>query len=156
MGLEKRARFLTIADETLPFEDRSFDAAMMMHVGMNIPDKRSVFGEVHRVLSPGSVFGLYEQVRRGAGELAYPLPWADDERSSFVETAEAYVEALTAAGFGEIEVKDRTGPVPSAPPSSGQPTPAAILGPRYVEGVGNHMAATGAGLRGGVLVLARA
>ncbi|MBA3800865.1 MAG: class I SAM-dependent methyltransferase [Geodermatophilaceae bacterium] len=109
VGLAERASFVATPGESLPFEDRSFDSAMMIHVGMNIPDKRSVFSEVHRVLSPGSVFGVYEQVRRGEGDLTYPLPWADDERSSFVEPLEAYVQGLEAAGFGEVEVEDRTG-----------------------------------------------
>jgi hypothetical protein len=108
------------------------------------------------VLSPGSIFVLYEQVRRGEGQLEYPLPWAVDERSSFVETADDYVAALTAAGFTQIEVEDRTGPVPGAPPPSGRLGPADILGPVYVEGVANHIAATKAGLLGGVLVRARA
>lgn len=155
-GLGERCRFLATPGETLAFEDDSFDAAMMIHVGMNIPDKRSVFAEVHRVLSPGATFVLYEQVRRAAGQLVYPLPWAADERSSFVETADHYVAALTAAGFTQIEVEDRTGPVPGAPPPNAGPGPADVLGPVYVEGVSNHIAATRAGLLGGVIVLARA
>lgn len=156
VGLGDRCRFLTTDGETLPFEDRSFDAAMMIHVGMNVPDKRSVFAEVHRVLSPGAVFALYEQARRGAGPLAYPLPWSVDERSSFVETADDYVGALTAAGFEQVQVEDRTGPVPGAPPPNQQIGPADILGPVYVQGFTNHIAATKAGLLGGILVLARA
>jgi ubiquinone/menaquinone biosynthesis C-methylase UbiE len=155
-GLGERCRFLTTPGETLPFEDDSFDAAMMIHVGMNVPDKRSLFGEVHRVLSPGALFVLYEQVRRAPGELVYPLPWAVDQRSSFVETADHYVAALTAAGFAQTEVEDRTGPVPGAPPPTASVGPADILGPVYVEGVTNHIAATRAGLLGGVIMLTRA
>lgn len=156
VGLGDRCRFLPTPAETLPFDEHEFEAAMMIHVGMNVPDKQAVFAEVHRVLSPGSIFVLYEQVRRGAGELVYPLPWAVDERSSFVETADDYVVALTAAGFARIEVEDRTGPVAGAPPPDGRVGPADILGPVYLEGVGNHIAATKAGLLGGVLVLAHA
>lgn len=108
------------------------------------------------MVSPGGSFALYEQVRRGAGRLGYPLPWAVDERSSFVETAEDYVSALRAAGFTRVEVEDRTGPVPGAPPPNQQVGPADILGPVYLEGVANHIAATRAGLLGGVLMIARA
>jgi MPBQ/MSBQ methyltransferase len=156
VGLEELCRFSVASGETLPFEEGSFDAAMMIHVGMNIPDKRAVFAEVHRVLSPGSVFVLYEQVRRGQGQLVYPLPWAVDARSSFVETADDYATALSAAGFAQVEVEDRTGPVPGAPPPSGRVGPADILGPAYAEGVTHHIAATKSGLLGGVLVLAHA
>ena len=156
VGLQDRVRFLTTSGETLPFEDESFDAAMMIHVGMNIPDKSSVFREVHRVLSHRSVFGLYEQVRRDPGQLGYPLPWAEDERSSFVETADAYVQALAVAGFRDIQVHDRTGPVPGTDPPDALLNPSAILRSKYIKGVGNHISATKAGLLGGVLVLGRA
>ena len=71
----------------------------MVHVGMNIPDKQAVFAEVHRVLAPGGRFALYEQMRTGDGDLPYPLPWAEDERSSFVETVDDYSAHLEAAGF---------------------------------------------------------
>jgi len=156
VGLEDHCGFSVSSGESLPFDERSFDAAMMIHVGMNVPDKRSVFAEVHRVLSPGSVFVLYEQVRRGEGELGYPLPWAVDARSSFVETADDYVAALTASGFTQVAVEDRTGPVPGAPPPGGRLGPADILGPVYVEGISHFVAATQSGLLGGALMLARA
>ncbi len=45
-------------DTGLP--DGSFDAATMIHVGMNIADKAAVFAEVHRLLRPGGVFGIYD------------------------------------------------------------------------------------------------
>src|SRR5690349_1620976 len=80
----------------------------MVHVGMNLPEKRAVFAEVHRVLRPGGRFALYEQVRTGDGELPYPLPWAEDERSSFVETVADYRAHLDAAGFVVEDAEDRT------------------------------------------------
>ena len=92
---------------------------MMVHVGMNVPDKAALFAEVHRVLVPGGVFGLYEQVRAADGELTYPLPWAEDERSSFVETVEDYQRHLTAAGFSVAEVEDRTAAA-AVPPTPGR------------------------------------
>src|ERR1700712_2604215 len=52
-GLDDRATFLATPGEALPFDDGSFDAALMVHVGMNIPDKQAVFAEVHRVLAEG-------------------------------------------------------------------------------------------------------
>ena len=80
----------------------------MVDVGMNVPDKTAVFAEVHRVLRPGGRFALYEQVRTGEGELPYQLAWAQDDRSSFVESVADYRAGLEAAGF-EVEVEeDRT------------------------------------------------
>jgi hypothetical protein len=61
-----------------------------------------VFAEVHRLLEPGGVFGLYEQMRIGPGDLTYPLPWAVDERSSFVASPEEYERDLTAARAGVL------------------------------------------------------
>ncbi|MCZ0961710.1 class I SAM-dependent methyltransferase [Paracoccus benzoatiresistens] len=86
---------------SLPFPDRSFDAAIMLHVGMNIPDKGALFAEVARVLRPGGRFGVYDVMRVGSGDLAYPMPWAGTEAISFVETPDTYAERAAAAGFRE-------------------------------------------------------
>lgn len=153
VGLEDRARFVTTPGESLPLEDDSFDAAVMVHVGMNVPDKPAVFAEVHRVLAPGGRFGLYEQMRAGDGELPYPMPWAEDERSSFVESAEDYTRHLEAAGFTVEEVEDRTAST-LGPPPAGPVNNAVVFGPVFMERIGNNVAATKAGLLGAVLVIA--
>lgn len=155
VGLAGRTTFETTPAERLRHPDGAFDAAVMVHVGMNLPDKQAVFAEVHRVLAPGARFGVYEQVRRADGDLPYPLPWAEDARSSFVERAEDYVHQLEAVGFVVEDVEDRTastlGPAPVGPVS-----PVAVFGPVFAERVGHNVAATRAGLLGAVLVLARA
>jgi MPBQ/MSBQ methyltransferase len=155
VGLSDRARFVTTPGESLPLGDGSFDAAVMVHVGMNIPDKQAVFAEVRRVLTPGGRFAVYEQMRTGDGELPYPLPWAEDERSSFVETINDYARQLEAAGFTVEETEDRTIST-SGPPPAGPVTNAVIFGPRFMERIGNNVAATKAGLLGAVLIVASA
>ena len=85
VGADDLATFRVSSGDSLPFAERSFDAAMMVHVGMNVPDKAAVFREVHRVLAPGARFAVYEQMSTGMGEPPYPLPWATDARSSFLE-----------------------------------------------------------------------
>jgi MPBQ/MSBQ methyltransferase len=154
-GLGDRARYLLTPGESLPLEDDSFDAAVMVHVGMNIPDKQAVFAEVHRVLAPGGRFGVYEQVRAADGDLTYPLPWAEDERSSFVESAEDYTRQLEAVGFTIDEVEDYTAST-LGPPPSGPVNNAVVFGPVFMERIGNNVAATKAGLLEAVLVVARA
>lgn len=101
-GLDDRISFHQASALALPFEDRSFDAASMIHVGMNIEDKATLFTEVHRVLRPGGRFGLYEVMRTQTVPLAYPMPWADTAETSFVVSPEVYRNLLTSHGF-EIE-----------------------------------------------------
>jgi len=155
VGMTDRASFVATAGESLPFEDDSFDAAVMVHVGMNIPDKQAVFAEVNRVLAPSAPFAVYEQMRTGEGDLTYPLPWAVDERSSFVESVEDYRSHLEGAGFTIEDVEDRTTSTLGAPPD-GSISPLVVFGPAFGQRIGNNVAATKAGLLGAMLVVARA
>jgi ubiquinone/menaquinone biosynthesis C-methylase UbiE len=155
VGLGDQTTFLTTPGESLPLADGTFEAAVMIHVGMNIPDKQAVFTEVHRVLEPGGLFAVYEQMRADPGELPYPLPWAEDERSSFVETVEEYTRHLEAAGFTIDEVEDRTSST-LGPPPAGPVNNAVVFGQAFVERIGNNIAATKAGLLRAELVVARA
>jgi SAM-dependent methyltransferase len=154
-GLSDRVSFHHTPAQSLPFDAGAFDAAMMIHVGMNIPDKQSVFSEVHRVLAPGARFALFEQVRTAPGPLPYPMPWADDERSSFVESPEDYAVALGAAGFTVVESTDRTAAV-AGPPGKGLVAPTGVMGEDLMARIGNNVAATDAGLLGAFLFLAEA
>ncbi len=155
LGLAEQVRFLVSAGESLPFEDGSFDAAYMVHVGMNVPAKQSVFEEVRRVVAPGGLFGLYEQMRTGEGAVRYPMPWAEDERSSFVETVEDYRAHLEAAGFTVEAVEDRTDAT-RGPSTTGRVSPVLLFGPAFAERIGHNVAATEAGDLGAFEVVARA
>ncbi len=84
---------------SLPFEDESFDGALMLHVGMNIADKYALFKEAYRVLKPGSRFGIYDIMRTGDSDLAYPVPWAADASTSNLASSDQYQQALEQAGF---------------------------------------------------------
>jgi ubiquinone/menaquinone biosynthesis C-methylase UbiE len=99
VGLDKRVTLQQGSALALPFEDGVFDGAYMLHVGMNIPDKATLFGEVSRVLKPGARFAVYDIMRTGAGDLSYPVPWAGDDRASFLATPEEYCKLLQQAGF---------------------------------------------------------
>jgi ubiquinone/menaquinone biosynthesis C-methylase UbiE len=101
-GLADRVSFRQGSALTLPFEGGTFDGALLMHVGMNIADKATLFSEVRRVLKPGGRFGVYDIMQIGEGELPYPMPWAMTQATSFVERPETYRRLLAASGF-EIE-----------------------------------------------------
>jgi ubiquinone/menaquinone biosynthesis C-methylase UbiE len=107
VGLDQRASLHQGTALALPFVDRSFDGAYMLHVGMNIEDKEGLALEVGRVLRPGSLFGIYDVMRTGPGELAYPVPWAATSDLSEVAEPERYKQALRAAGFAVTAERNR-------------------------------------------------
>ncbi|MGV2870984.1 class I SAM-dependent methyltransferase [Colwellia sp. E150_009] len=83
----------------MPFQDSSFDGGYMLHVGMNIDDKESLFAEIFRVLKPGSTFGVYDVMRQNDGALIYPVPWATESSTSKLSTPAQYKQAISDAGF---------------------------------------------------------
>ena len=91
----------------LSFPPSSFDAAYMMHVGMNISDKRGAFKEVNRVLKDRGLFVIYDVMCLKEQQLTYPLPWASSKAGSAVEGPEIYQSILETEGFTvtEIEIK---------------------------------------------------
>ena len=99
MGLGELVDFHHGSADALGFAPGSFDGATLLHVGMNIPDKAAVFAAVHRALRPGGFFAVYDVMRVGEGEFTFPVPWASEPETSFVETPDAYRTALQAAGF---------------------------------------------------------
>lgn len=156
VGLTASVHHHVGAGDALEFGDGAFDRAMMIHVGMNIPDKLPVFAEVRRVLEVGGLFGVYEQMRVGDGEPTYPLPWAEDARCSFVEPVETYVELLQRAGFAVERTEDRRQAVARPPDGSPRLSPVAVFGARFAERIGNNIAATRAGILAPVVIVARA
>ncbi len=91
----------------LPFDDASFDAAYMLHVGMNIADKGALCAGVARVLRPGCAFGIYDIMRTGPGELKFPVPWAENANISAVAEPGDYKRALEEAGFTLTHERNR-------------------------------------------------
>jgi len=99
VGLQKQV-CLERGDATAtPFPNDTFDKAYMLHVGMNIADKVTLFSEIRRILKPGGIFGVYDIMRVGPGELTYPVPWATTEEESALGSPDEYKEALKLVGF---------------------------------------------------------
>jgi SAM-dependent methyltransferase len=98
-GLDDRIAVLQGSALDLPFPAAAFDVVWMQNVGMNIADKRNLYGEIHRVLKSG---GRYAFQELAAGETAtsyFPLPWATDPADSFLVSMEEIRSALGEHGF---------------------------------------------------------
>jgi SAM-dependent methyltransferase len=99
VGLDKRVSLHQGSALAMPFAEKSFDGAYMLHVGMNIKDKATLADEVERVLRPGAVFGIYYVMQTAPGDLAFPVPWASTADLSAVVGSDRYKSALRKAGF---------------------------------------------------------
>ena len=105
-GLSGRTRFQTGDATATGLPDAAVDAALTVHVAMNIADKHALYAEAFRVLRPGGRFVVYDVLQGEGGEIHYPVPWASDSSTSFLATTEAMRELLPAAGFDVVSEVD--------------------------------------------------
>lgn len=99
VGLADATRFIAGSALDLPEPHHPYDAAVLLHVGMNIEDKDRLFAGVARVLKPGGVFAVYDAMATGEAPPDFPVPWAETAATSFLATPQAYRRGLQAAGF---------------------------------------------------------
>jgi ubiquinone/menaquinone biosynthesis C-methylase UbiE len=66
VGLGKRVSFKQGDATNLHFDNKTFDAAMTIHVAMNIAAKDKMYMEAHRVVKPGGIFAVYD-ILQGEG-----------------------------------------------------------------------------------------
>jgi SAM-dependent methyltransferase len=153
-GMADRVRFEVGSAVALPLRAASFDLALLLHVGMNVPDKSALFREARRVLRDGGTFAVYEVMRTGEGKLAFPVPWAETPDLSALETPQGYRDAAAAAGFTlETEENRREvaldffSRIQSQAGSGAQPSLGLhnLMGPTVKEKVANMIAAVRAG-----------
>ncbi|HJT13690.1 MAG TPA: methyltransferase domain-containing protein [Dongiaceae bacterium] len=164
-GLSDLVAFRQGSALDLPFDAGTFDAATLVHVGMNIKDKAKLFEEVRWALKPRASFCVYEVMRAGEGDLPYPMPWAQTSATSFVETPETYRRLLSAAGF-KIEseqnrrafVLDLAREMRAKIEKDGPPAlnPHVVLGAAARERLGNVMATLERGTIAPIQMIARA
>lgn len=160
-GVAGHTTFMLGSALDLPFEASRFDGAMLIHAGMNIVDKGTLFAEVARVLRPGGRLVVYDVMRTTAqGEPAYPQPWAPTADVSALSAVDRYLAAITAAGMVPREPVDCTPLVRaaiaearSAPPRIGL---AQLMGSGFPEMFGNLTRALDAGVVAPVRIVADA
>ena len=105
-GLSSRTRF-QVGDATATgLDDATMDAALTVHVAMNVSNKSALYAEAFRVLRPGGRFVVYDVLQGDGGDVRYPVPWANDSSTSFLATPQDMRELLPAAGFTVISEVD--------------------------------------------------
>tara|TARA_X000000368_G_scaffold215151_1_gene169884 strand:- start:125 stop:928 length:804 start_codon:yes stop_codon:yes gene_type:complete len=106
VGMGERVSFQVGSATSIPFDDDTFDASTMLHVGMNISDKELLFREIARVTKPNGSIVAYDVMRTGNDDLVFPLPWSSTSEYSFVDTVDAYVKAAENAGLELLTIDD--------------------------------------------------
>lgn len=107
-GVSDRISYQIVEPGPFPFEDASFDVVFSMGVFLQIPDKRSLFADIFRVLRPGGTLAANDWLGGDDGPLSA-------EMVTFMEgggltfnwaTADETRDALEQAGFTDIAVRD--------------------------------------------------
>ncbi len=107
VGLSERAQFRYGDALDLPFSASFFDAAVMIHLSMNIADKAGLLREAARVLKPGGRLAVWE-ICRGDGAVCFPVPWSDDAAFSHLVSIEALLSLISENGFQNAAWEDAT------------------------------------------------
>jgi len=108
VGLSDRVAFRQGDATSLPFADGEFDAAMTIHVAMNIARKDRLYAEAKRVLKPGARFAVYDILQGEGGDVLFPVPWAREPSISHLATPDAMQSLLTGVGFTIVDAQDST------------------------------------------------
>lgn len=107
-GLGDKVSFETASALDMPFEDATFDAAITLHVAMNIMDRNALYSEIGRVMKPGATLCIYDVMKKDAEELIFPVPWARTAETSYLTTPDEMRALLGGAGFQIHEIEDCT------------------------------------------------
>ncbi len=106
--LDNKADFHIASALALPFKGQTFDAALTIHVAMNIPDRDILYKEIARVTKSGATLCIYDVMKKGDAPVIFPVPWAQNAASSHLVSPDEMVPLLEDAGFEISEVEDRT------------------------------------------------
>jgi len=108
LKLDNKTSFIQGDATSLPFGDNTFDVIWTQHVQMNIPNKEKFYSEISRVLKPGGHFLYYDILKKGDGEVNYPMPWASTSDISFLFKEKEMDNFLTQFGLTKEQSNDQT------------------------------------------------
>jgi len=107
-GLESHACYRHGNALKMPFDDAAFDLIWTQHVTMNVSDKVALYSEMWRVLKPGGTLASYEILAGDGGPVHFPVPWARNSSTSFLQTPQYLRELLQEIKFEIISWEDKT------------------------------------------------
>jgi len=108
VDLADRTSFRQGSALDLPFDSARFDVVWTEHVQMNIEDKASFYGELHRVLKPGGQLAFHDIFAGDRSDLQFPVPWAGDASISHLVPPESVHTTLTDLGFSVVRWEEKT------------------------------------------------
>ena len=83
----------------LPIDDGAFDVVWTQQSGMNIRDKERLYEGFHRVLAPGGTLAFQEFMAGPVQPLMFPVMWAPDAGTSFLQTPDEMRNLIESMGF---------------------------------------------------------
>ena len=108
VNLNNKTNFIQGDATKLPFEDKTFDVVWTQHVQMNVPNKRKFYSEINRVLKTGGYFLFYDILKKGTGEVNYPMPWASIADHSFLINVEDMNDFFNEFGLTKEQSSNQT------------------------------------------------
>lgn len=102
VGLSHLVEF-EVSDIAAYTPDAPFQAAVTIHVQMNVAEKTAWFRRIADRLVPGARLAVWEICQPGSDELHWPMPWSLDGSDSFVVSAESLRASIEGAGFTTTE-----------------------------------------------------
>ena len=128
-GLDNQLSFTKGDFMQMPYPDNSFDAVYAIEATVHAPSLEGIYSEIHRILKPGGVFGVYEWLMTDAYDNSNThhreirLGIEQGDGISNMEKISVGVSAMKAAGF-TLEVNedlaDRPDELPWYWPLSGE------------------------------------
>ncbi len=106
--LNNKTTFIQGDATKLPFDDKTFDVVWTQHVQMNIPNKKKFYSEINRVLKNSGYFLFYDILKKGNGEINYPMPWASIADHSFLFKTQEMDSYLNEFGLTKEQSTNQT------------------------------------------------
>jgi ubiquinone/menaquinone biosynthesis C-methylase UbiE len=138
MGFADRVSFQHADIMTTLSVPRPFNAAVTMHVQMNVKGKSAWFAAIAKILAPGGRLAVWEVCTTTGQQPPWPMPWSLDGSDSFLATPAELEHAITSGGFDVVEWCDETAWVntwSAATLGDGTPPPGLVLPMLLEDGI---------------------